>query len=216
MQELDFLLLLLADILLVVLIGGIILFIIARRRIGGNMPINDQYPTQDSGSEEGDSEEIDEASRIVGWIRTERKKAQDSIDHGELREASERLSVILENLYRDIAKLAPLGPKNSSEIKDEIEYTLDETTAKILLDDLQDAVGSVTKVPSESINVLESESQWDLDQLDTISREGNRLADEVEELAERRNLVIIRNEARLLLDELRTKIEKARGRLRGS
>ncbi|MFW9850130.1 MAG: hypothetical protein ACFFF4_13415, partial [Candidatus Thorarchaeota archaeon] len=132
------------------------------------------------------------AHQIMEQIRLQRQKAQDSIDRGELRKAKEQLSKLLEHLYRNMAKLAPLGPKNSSEIKDEVEYTLDETTAKILLNDLQetvDAVEDICSVEMNLVNQLENGSR-----LDSLNEKGNMLADEVDRLAEKRDFDYFKDE----------------------
>ena len=210
MQELDFLILLISNILLIILIVGFFLFILSRRKTSGEQPtrVSHKDPTHDSESDEFDSEETDEANRIVRWIRKEQEKAQDSIDHGEFRKASEQLSTLLEGIYHDMAKLAPLGPKNYSQIKEEIEYTLGDTKARALLEDLKVAVESVDDLPRGEINV------WDAakarTQLDVLSEEGNTLADEAEDLAEKTSSELIIEEARLLRKELRMKIHQAR------
>jgi len=148
------------------------------------------------------------AHQIMEQIRLQRQKAQDSIDRGELRKAKEQLSTILEHLYRNMAKLAPLGPKNTSEIKDEVEYTLDETTAKLLLNDLQETVAAVEEICNGEmnlVNLLENGSR-----LDSLHEKGNMLANEVDRLADKRDFDYIKDEGIRLRKELLSKITKAR------
>ncbi len=148
-----------------------------------------------------ESAEPEEAPLFMGWIREEQKKAQESIDHGEFREASEQLKSLL-------TKLAPLGPKNHPQLKSELEYALDDVSARSLLEDLRGTVKSVEAIDSDCLNVWSPEEAQK--QLDSLSDEGNALADKAEFLGNRTSSEQIMDEARLLRDELRNKVERAK------
>ncbi|MHA1909206.1 MAG: hypothetical protein ACW98Y_18060 [Candidatus Thorarchaeota archaeon] len=150
----------------------------------------------------------EKASQLLERIRAQRKEAKASIEAGELRKAQRELSEILEDLSRGMGKLLPLGPKNSTEIRDEVAFTLDATTAEILLEDLRHNVDSLDGIKNEDINVLESE--FTEDRLDCISNECDEIADELEDITARRGLQRIKDEAQLLREEVRSRVDATR------
>jgi hypothetical protein len=148
---------------------------------------------------------------ILEWIDREQRSAEALIGQGELLKASQKFSKILEHLYSQMASLAVLGPKNCAELKDKLEYKLDETTAKILLKDLQVACEQIDCIPQAGVNIFDQADEETL--LLDLAQKGELLADQAIGIAEKRSIDTIADEAKELKVGLLKRVEDARSRL---
>ncbi|MFW9908673.1 MAG: hypothetical protein ACFFEF_08860 [Candidatus Thorarchaeota archaeon] len=151
----------------------------------------------------------DHASQgLLARIRSERQKAQHSLEQGELRNARDELSKLLQSVSEHMSQLIVFGPENSIELRDEIEYTLDETTARLLLDDLRDTSDSLDELYSDDINV------WSEERLEEISSKAETLAENADEIAKKRRFDAIRKEVQVLRTEIDRKVQDAKFQLK--